>query len=85
MDSQYRFDDGPNKPATSLLFGPELLASSFYQLSPPEVKKVKALVQFLHTLVYNIFHDLTLKSDLTVKKYWCWPEAVVFYIFRLFI
>ncbi|PRQ55921.1 putative 3-oxolaurate decarboxylase [Rosa chinensis] len=36
MDSQYRFDDGATKPATSVLLGPKVLASSFYQLSPPE-------------------------------------------------
>ncbi|KAL5061502.1 hypothetical protein RYX36_023239 [Vicia faba] len=28
--------DGPNKPATARLFGPKYLASTFYQLSPPE-------------------------------------------------
>ncbi|KAL6227307.1 hypothetical protein ACLB2K_001266 [Fragaria x ananassa] len=36
MDSHYRFDTGPKNLATSFLAGPRLLASKFYQLSPPE-------------------------------------------------
>ncbi|XP_061998964.1 methyl jasmonate esterase 1-like [Rosa rugosa] len=36
MDTQYRFDDGSDKPATAVFFGPKFLASSLYQLSPPE-------------------------------------------------
>ncbi|KAF8015543.1 hypothetical protein BT93_H1156 [Corymbia citriodora subsp. variegata] len=36
MDTKYAFDDGPEKPATSMLFGYNFLASKLYQLSPPE-------------------------------------------------
>ncbi|XP_015890095.3 methyl jasmonate esterase 1-like [Ziziphus jujuba] len=36
MDSQYTFDNGPKNPPTTILFGPNFLASKFYQLSPPE-------------------------------------------------
>ncbi|KAL5061508.1 hypothetical protein RYX36_023246 [Vicia faba] len=36
MDSKFFFFDGPNKPATARLLGPKYLASSLYQLSPPE-------------------------------------------------
>ncbi|GMN74232.1 hypothetical protein TIFTF001_054393 [Ficus carica] len=36
MDSQYRYDQGPNNPPTAVKFGPNLLKSKFYQLSPPE-------------------------------------------------
>ncbi|PRQ47821.1 putative 3-oxolaurate decarboxylase [Rosa chinensis] len=35
-DTQYRFDEGPDKPATSFLYGPEFISFSLYQLSPPE-------------------------------------------------
>ncbi|XP_027337685.1 salicylic acid-binding protein 2-like [Abrus precatorius] len=36
LDAQTFFSDGPNKPPTSLLFGPKLLASKLYQLSPSQ-------------------------------------------------
>ncbi|CAI8606733.1 unnamed protein product [Vicia faba] len=36
MDTKDFYFDGPNKPATARLFGPKYLASTFYQLSPPE-------------------------------------------------
>ncbi|PQM42474.1 salicylic acid-binding protein 2-like [Prunus yedoensis var. nudiflora] len=36
MDTQYRYDNGPKNPATSFRFGPKVMASNFYQLSPPE-------------------------------------------------
>lgn len=36
MDTQYRFDVGSDKPATAVFFGPKFMASSMYQLSPPE-------------------------------------------------
>ncbi|TQD95865.1 hypothetical protein C1H46_018503 [Malus baccata] len=36
MDTQYRYDNGTNNPATSLLFGPKVMATSLYQLSPPQ-------------------------------------------------
>ncbi|KAJ6366946.1 hypothetical protein OIU77_003347 [Salix suchowensis] len=36
MDSQYIFDDGPDNPPTSLLFGLDYMSKQLYQLSPPE-------------------------------------------------
>ncbi|KAF8041280.1 hypothetical protein BT93_A0023 [Corymbia citriodora subsp. variegata] len=36
MVPQYRFDDGPDKPPTYILFEDDFLASKLYQLSPPE-------------------------------------------------
>ncbi|PQM34128.1 salicylic acid-binding protein 2-like [Prunus yedoensis var. nudiflora] len=39
MDTQYRYDNGPKNPATSFRFGPKVMASNFYQLSPPELTK----------------------------------------------
>ncbi|XP_030973361.1 salicylic acid-binding protein 2-like [Quercus lobata] len=36
MDSQFTFDQGPNNPPTTMLFGSNLMASKLYQLSPPE-------------------------------------------------
>ncbi|CAN6698455.1 unnamed protein product [Malus baccata var. baccata] len=36
MDSQYIYDNGTNNPATSFLLGPKVMATSLYQLSPPQ-------------------------------------------------
>ncbi|XVF17753.1 hypothetical protein REPUB_Repub10bG0150800 [Reevesia pubescens] len=36
MDTKYTFDNGPDKPPTSLLFGHDFMSSKIYQLSPPE-------------------------------------------------
>ncbi|KAK9938995.1 hypothetical protein M0R45_015705 [Rubus argutus] len=36
MDTQYGIDEGSDKPATAMFFGPKFLASSMYQLSPLE-------------------------------------------------
>ncbi|KAF7848962.1 hypothetical protein BT93_L1389 [Corymbia citriodora subsp. variegata] len=36
MDTEYAFDDGPEKPPTTLLFGYNFMASKLYQLSPTE-------------------------------------------------
>ncbi|CAI9758778.1 unnamed protein product [Fraxinus pennsylvanica] len=38
MDIQLTFGNGVDKPPTSLLFGPKILSSQLYQLSPPEVR-----------------------------------------------
>lgn len=37
LDSEYIYGQGPNKPPTALKFGPKLLASKLYQLSPTKV------------------------------------------------
>ncbi|XP_051119780.1 methyl jasmonate esterase 1-like [Andrographis paniculata] len=36
MDSEYSFDNGVENPPTSMVFGPEFLASRLYQLCPPQ-------------------------------------------------
>ncbi|XVF15638.1 hypothetical protein REPUB_Repub09cG0171600 [Reevesia pubescens] len=36
IDAQFGFHDGLDEPATSILFGPNFMASKLYQLSPPE-------------------------------------------------
>ncbi|KAH6791422.1 hypothetical protein C2S51_006428 [Perilla frutescens var. frutescens] len=36
MDTKYLFGNGNEQPPTSMLFGPQFMASHFYQLSPPE-------------------------------------------------
>ncbi|KAK1363857.1 Polyneuridine-aldehyde esterase [Heracleum sosnowskyi] len=40
MDSQVMFDDGLDKRPTSFLFGPKMLESMVYQLTPPEASSI---------------------------------------------
>ncbi|CAL9026925.1 unnamed protein product [Prunus brigantina] len=62
MDSQFRYDRGPNNPPTATLIGPKLLSSSFYQLSPPEdLTLALSLVRFS-----PLFSD---DIKLTIEKY----------------
>ncbi|KAF4380738.1 hypothetical protein F8388_017092 [Cannabis sativa] len=68
MDSTFIYGQGPNNPPTAVLFGPNLLASKFYQLSPPE-----DLVLALTLLrPYDQFSNEELLSEqlkLTKEKY----------------
>ncbi|KAF2283664.1 hypothetical protein GH714_013566 [Hevea brasiliensis] len=36
MDTKYIFADRPNSPPTSMLYGPDILSTNLYQLSPSE-------------------------------------------------
>ncbi|CAL1380521.1 unnamed protein product [Linum trigynum] len=36
MDSHFSYQDGPENPPTSVLFGPKAMSTKLYQLSPPE-------------------------------------------------
>ncbi|CAN6563053.1 unnamed protein product [Malus baccata var. baccata] len=56
MDFQFRYNNGTNNPATSFLIGPKALATSVYQLSPPQ------LILFLFYACNG--HDLTLALSL---------------------
>jgi hypothetical protein len=37
LDTRFTFDNGPNNPPTSFIFGPKHLLLRLYQLSPIEV------------------------------------------------
>ncbi|CAN6698464.1 unnamed protein product [Malus baccata var. baccata] len=55
MDSQFRYDNGTNNPATSLLFGPKVLATSFLQLSPQQdLTLALSLVRFSPLYNYDL-------------------------------
>ncbi|XP_050363012.1 methyl jasmonate esterase 1-like [Argentina anserina] len=71
MDSEYRYDNGTNNPATSFRFGPKVLAANFYQLSPPEDLTLgMSLVRF--SPLYN--YDL---MELTEEKYGSVPRVFI--------
>lgn len=40
LDSKYTYDQGPNNPPITLIFGPLFLATNVYQLSPTEVSEI---------------------------------------------
>ncbi|KAK1363856.1 Polyneuridine-aldehyde esterase [Heracleum sosnowskyi] len=44
MDSQLSFDKGMDRGPTSVLFGPKLMESKLYQLSPPEASTIGHLI-----------------------------------------
>ncbi|KAJ6288582.1 hypothetical protein OIU76_024548 [Salix suchowensis] len=50
MDSQYMFDNGPNNPPTSLLFGHDCMSIQMYQLSPTEDLTLAMLLLRPHPL-----------------------------------
>ncbi|XP_031265191.1 polyneuridine-aldehyde esterase-like [Pistacia vera] len=59
MDSTYTFEDGPNNEPTSVLFGPNFMASKLYQLSPPEDLTLAVLLARPHPM----FKDVALPNE----------------------
>ncbi|KAJ6733038.1 hypothetical protein OIU74_004898 [Salix koriyanagi] len=65
MDSQYIFDNGPNNPPTSLLFGPDCMSIQMYQLSPTEDLTLAMLLLRPHPLF---------SPEATQEKVWVTKE-----------
>ncbi|KAM7251904.1 hypothetical protein ACFE04_023787 [Oxalis oulophora] len=75
-DSKFEFADGADSPPTSLLFGPNLLATKFYQLSPLEDLMLATLL----VRPFRIFRDATLldtNPTLSEEKYGSVPRVYV--------
>ncbi|XP_009366272.1 methyl jasmonate esterase 1 [Pyrus x bretschneideri] len=71
MDSQFRYDNGTNNPATSFLVGPKALAISVYQLSPPQdLTLALSLVRYFPLYNYDVI-------KLTKKKYGSVPRVFI--------
>ncbi|CAN6563054.1 unnamed protein product [Malus baccata var. baccata] len=63
MDTQYRYDNGTNNPATSQVFGPKFMATTLYQLSPPQdLNLALSLVRLFPLYNYDVI-------KLTKEKY----------------
>ncbi|KAJ0039482.1 hypothetical protein Pint_28138 [Pistacia integerrima] len=60
MDSTYTFEDGPNNQPTSILFGPNFMASKLYQLSPPKQDLTLAV---LLARPHPMFKDVALPNE----------------------
>ncbi|KAF8015545.1 hypothetical protein BT93_H1157 [Corymbia citriodora subsp. variegata] len=65
MDTEYAFDDGPEKPPTTLLFGYNFMASKLYQLSPTEDL---TLASYLVRPVRLFSDESRLKAEETVTE-----------------
>ncbi|CAL5369558.1 unnamed protein product [Camellia sinensis] len=68
MDCQHKFDNGLDKPPTSLIFGPKFLSSKLYNLSTPEHDAVAAPTRLeIGTEVGTILNESSSEtSDLTL-------------------
>ncbi|CAK9185441.1 unnamed protein product [Ilex paraguariensis] len=64
MDCKFTFDQGPDKPPTSLLFGPEFLSTKLYQLSPPEDLSLATLLM----RPFSIYDEIELARESIVTK-----------------
>jgi len=38
LDNKVNYDNGPNNPPTSFIYGPQYLTQVIYEFSPPEVR-----------------------------------------------
>ncbi|XP_059623860.1 methylesterase 10-like isoform X1 [Cornus florida] len=77
MDCQITFDKGPEKPPTSILFGPEFMATKFYiNCQPEDIELAKMLVRPSGPRGF-FFGDLTRESLLTEEKFGSVSRAYV--------
>ncbi|OMO74181.1 polyneuridine-aldehyde esterase [Corchorus capsularis] len=67
MDNRYTYDDGPNKPPTTFVFGPLFLSSQVYQLSPPQDWTLASMLMRPIRL-YSV-EDMSRELVLSEKKY----------------
>ncbi|CAB4290338.1 unnamed protein product [Prunus armeniaca] len=67
LDSKYTYDQGPNNPPITLIFGPLFLASNVYQLSPTEDVALGTMLMRPQRLFSE--EDLSKELKLTHEKY----------------
>lgn len=67
MDTHISFSNGVDRPPTSLLFGPQFLASRLYQLSPPEDLTLATLL--VRPLALYDESDLVNETALSKQNY----------------
>ncbi|PIN16135.1 putative hydrolase/acyltransferase (alpha/beta hydrolase superfamily) [Handroanthus impetiginosus] len=64
MDSQFEFANGVDKPPSSIVFGPEFMASHLYQLSPPEDLTLATLL----VRPVGSYGEANLSKEITLSK-----------------
>ncbi|KAL6270293.1 hypothetical protein ACE6H2_027204 [Prunus campanulata] len=67
LDSKYTYDQGPNNPPTTLIFGPLFLATKVYQLSPIEDVALGTMLMRPQRLFSE--EDMSKELKLTHEKY----------------
>ncbi|XP_028102002.1 polyneuridine-aldehyde esterase-like [Camellia sinensis] len=67
LDSHYTYDNGPNNPATTFIFGPLYLAAKVYQLSP--IEDVALATTLLRPLRLYSLENMSRELVLSSKKY----------------
>ncbi|GER25106.1 methyl jasmonate esterase [Striga asiatica] len=76
MDNEYAYCQGKDKPPTSYRFGPKFLASTMYQLSPPEDLTLATLLMRPSPLFVD-FHRPSEETALTRENYGSIPRVYV--------
>ncbi|KAL1556982.1 putative esterase PIR7A isoform X2 [Salvia divinorum] len=64
MDTQFRFNNGPDRPPTSLQFGPDYMATRLYNLSPPEDLTLATLLM----RPIGLYDEADLAKEVTLSK-----------------
>ncbi|XVF45200.1 hypothetical protein PTKIN_Ptkin02bG0185800 [Pterospermum kingtungense] len=67
MDNNFTYDDGPNSPPTTFIFGPLYLSSTVYQLSPPEDAALASMLM-RQIRLYSV-EDMSREITLSEEKY----------------
>ncbi|KAJ9177198.1 hypothetical protein P3X46_012437 [Hevea brasiliensis] len=75
MDTQYTYDDGPNNPPASLLYGPNFMSAKLYQLSPPEDLILGMMLIRPNRLYSNA--AIQIEAELTKERHGSVPRIYV--------
>ncbi|KAA8536157.1 hypothetical protein F0562_028635 [Nyssa sinensis] len=67
LDNRYTYDDGPNNPPTTFIFGPMFLAAKVYQLSPTQ--DLALATTLLRPLRLYSDEDMSRELRFSSKKY----------------
>ncbi|KAG8642534.1 methylesterase 10 [Manihot esculenta] len=75
VDTQYTYDDGPNNPPTSSLFGPIGMSTMVYQLSPPEDLMLGMMLIRPHRLLSDA--AVQIEAELTKERHGTVPRIYI--------
>lgn len=75
LDNEFTFDNGPNNPPTTFLFGPNFLSQRVYDLSPPE--DVALATTLVRPLRLFTMQDLSEVLVLSNEKYGSVPRIYI--------
>ncbi|OIT33601.1 PREDICTED: salicylic acid-binding protein 2-like [Nicotiana attenuata] len=67
LDNRLMYDNGPNNPPTTFIFGPKYLASNLYQLSP--IQDWALATTLVRPIYLNSLEDISKEIVLSSKRY----------------